>query len=193
MHVLGIVGEIVIAVTHRQAALRNADDVVVGIFLVRRHEHREEEVVVLRGEVLQKVFPRADGIHFGDQGLERRGAVGVEPGGVHHHIVKVSDLLGDTSLLVILGGNVLDQGGEGLDIVIDNLHRGAPHRILRRLGVEVSPMAGGEAGEVIARTRGRVHVGIVDTGGLGRLGATRGDQCHCGSQEEKHFFHIVMF
>ena len=145
---------------------------------------------MLRGQVFQEFLPGLDGVHFVDQGLERRGAVGVETGGVHHHIVEVADFLGDGSLLVVAGGNLLDQRGEGLDIVIHNLVDRAPKGIFHRLGIVVSPMTGGVASEIIARTRGRIHISVIDTGGLDRSSGVASGQKHCRcSQEIQSFFH----
>ncbi len=43
------------------------------------------------------------------------------------------------------------------------------HRVLKRLGVQVGPMTGRVFGEVVSWTRSGVLVGVIDSGGLGRL------------------------
>ena len=146
---------------------------------------------MLRGQVLQEVFPGREGVHFSDHGLERSGSLGVETGRIHHHVIEVADLLGDTPLFIVAGGNLLDQGGQGLDIVVGDFRHGTPHRILRRLGVVLRPMSDGIAGEVIARAGGRIHVGIVDSGRLGRFRSAGGKDRRRGKQEEESFFHIA--
>lgn len=46
---------------------------------------------------------------------------------------------------------------------------GSPSSVLKRLGVQVGPMTGRVFGEVVSRTRSGAHVGVIDSGGLGRL------------------------
>lgn len=88
---------------------------------------------------------------------------------VHHHTVEISDLPGDASLFVLLCGDVFDQSSESLNILVADFCHGSPHRVLKRLGVQVGLMTGRVFGEVVSRTRSGVHVGVIDSGGLGRL------------------------
>lgn len=99
------------------------------------------------------ILPDADPVLWFDvEGVGRLDAEGV---------------VGDIQTTVI--GDVFDQSSESLNILVADFCHGSPYRVLKRLGVQVGPMTGRVFGEVVSRTRSGVHVGVIDSGGLGRL------------------------
>ncbi len=99
------------------------------------------------------ILPDADPVLWFDvEGVGRLDAEGV---------------VGDIQTTVI--GDVFDQSSESLNILVADFCHGSPHRVLKRLGVQVGPMTGRVFGEVVSWTRSGVHVGVIDSGGLGRL------------------------
>ena len=183
-HGLRIVGEIVLAVAQRQAALSDGHDVVGRVLFIRSHIHAEEQIVVLTRTVMQQLFAASDLVDLFQMGPQRSGAIGIQPDGVHGHVVKVPDLLGNAPLFVVLRRDLLDHVGQGLEIVITEFREGAPPGILRRLRVEITPVSRRILCEVIARTDGGIHVIVIDAGGLGRFGtAGSDDQPRCSEQK----------
>lgn len=170
----GVVGDIQTTVigdvlAKRKAALADADNVVVGILLIGRDVHREQKVVVFLGTTAEKFLTCVDSVKLSDVGLDRGSTFRIQSRGVHHHTVEISDLPGDASLFVLLCGDVFDQSSESLNILVADFCHGSPHRVLKRLGGSSRPMTGRVFGEVVSRTRSGVHVGVIDSGGLGRL------------------------
>ena len=99
------------------------------------------------------ILPDADPVLWFDvEGVGRLDAEGV---------------VGDIQTTVI--GDVFGQSSESLNILVADFCHGSPHRVLKRLGVQVGLMTGRVFGEVVSRTRSGVHVGVIDSGGLGRL------------------------
>ena len=99
------------------------------------------------------ILPDADPVLWFDvEGVGRLDAEGV---------------VGDIQTTVI--GDVFDQSSESLNILVADFCHCSPHRVLKRLGVQVGLMTGRVFGEVVSRTRSGVHVGVIDSGGLGRL------------------------
>lgn len=96
------------------------------------------------------ILPDADPVLWFDvEGVGRLDAKGV---------------VGDIQTTVI--GDVFDQSSESLNILVADFCHGSPHRVLKRLGVQVGLMTGRVFGEVVSRTRSGVHVGVIDSGGL---------------------------
>lgn len=96
------------------------------------------------------ILPDADPVLWFDvEGVGRLDAEGV---------------VGDIQTTVI--GDVFGQSSESLNILVADFCHGSPHRVLKRLGVQVGLMTGRVFGEVISRTRSGVHVGVIDSGGL---------------------------
>ena len=96
------------------------------------------------------ILPDADPVLWFDvEGVGRLDAEGV---------------VGDIQTTVI--GDVFDQSSESLNILVADFCHGSPHRVLKRLGVQVGLMTGRVFGEVVSRTRSGVHVGVIDSGGL---------------------------
>lgn len=99
------------------------------------------------------ILPDADPVLWFDvEGVGRLDAEGV---------------VGDIQTTVI--GDVFDQSSESLNILVADFGHSSPHRVLKRLWVQVGPMTGRILGEVVSWTRGGVHIGVIDSGGLGRL------------------------
>ncbi len=99
------------------------------------------------------ILPDADPVLWFDvEGVGRLDAEGV---------------VGDIQTTVI--GDVFDQSSESLNILVADFCHGSPHRVLKRMGVQVGPMTGRVFGEVVSRTRSGVHAGVIDSDGLGRL------------------------
>lgn len=89
------------------------------------------------------ILPDADPVLWFDvEGVGRLDAEGV---------------VGDIQTTVI--GDVFDQSSESLNILVADFCHGSPHRVLKRLGVQVGPMTGRVFGEVVSWTRSGVHVG----------------------------------
>ena len=189
-HVLGVLGRIILLVAEGQATLADGDDVVVGVFFIRTHIQTEQQVVMLRGAVLQEFFAGLDRVDFGQMRLERGGALGVQAGGIHGHVIEVADLLGDAAFFVVPGSDFLDQAGQGLGVLLTEFGEGAPGRILRRLRIEITPVPRGILGEIVTGLDRRVHVVVVDAGDLARLfGAAGGyDKPRC-CEQKNHLFH----
>ena len=96
------------------------------------------------------ILPDADPVLWFDvEGVGRLDAEGV---------------VGDIQTTVI--GDVFGQSSESLNILVADFCHGSPHRVLKRLGVQVGLMTGRVFGEVVSRTRSGVHVGVIDSGGL---------------------------
>ena len=93
------------------------------------------------------ILPDADPVLWFDvEGVSRLDAEGV---------------VGDIQTTVI--GDVFDQSSESLNILVADFCHGSPHRVHKRLGVQVGPMTGRVFGEVVSRTRSGVHVGVIDS------------------------------
>ena len=75
-------------------------------------------------------------------------------------------VVGDIQTTVI--GDVFDQSSESLNILVADFCHGSPHGT-QAAGGSSRPMTGRVFGEVVSRTRSGVHVGVIDSGGLGRL------------------------
>ena len=91
------------------------------------------------------ILPDADPVLWFDvEGVGRLDAEGV---------------VGDIQTTVI--GDVFDQSSESLNILVADFCHGSPHRVLKRLGVQVGLMTGRVFGEVVSRTRSGVHAGVI--------------------------------
>ena len=131
---------------------------------------------MLLGTMRNKFFLSLKSIHLGKMSLKRSRTLSIEPGRIHHHIIKVSDLLGDTPLLILFSRYFLYEFSKILNVLVRHFGDSAPHRVLERLRIQVSPMSCSKSREVIARTRSRVHVCVIDTGCFYRFVATA---CSC--------------
>lgn len=81
------------------------------------------------------ILPDADPVLWFDvEGVGRLDAKGV---------------VGDIQTTVIC--DVFDQSSESLNILVADFCHGSPHRVLKRLGVQVGPMTGRVFGEVVSR------------------------------------------
>lgn len=121
------------------------------------------------------ILPDADPVLWFDvEGVGRLDAKGV---------------VGDIQTTVI--GDVFDQSSESLNILVADFCHGSPHRVLKRLGVQVGLMTGRVFGEVVSRTRSGVHAGVIDSAVLAGWLQQADAMARQPQSNKNHFFIFI--
>ncbi len=175
--VLGL--EVVVAVSHTQAALAQIQNLHIAVGEVCLHTGTKETTFSVEVHLSKKSSEFIFGSHslnLGDIRLDGLGAQAVAGGGVQGHLVEVGDLLVHRAGLGLHGGHALE---EGIEVLLGAFTDGIETAItgeLRAERVVFLPTAGGVLVKIFLGAHGRVQTGHVQ----GR-GATFGRAC-CESE-----------
>ena len=172
-----LVEEIVVTVTHPEAALAYVEDLAVTVHQVGGDSGRVEAAFsdkVHLAEEDRKFFLRSDSLDLGDVRLYRLGAEGVAGHGVEGHLVEVGDLLVHSPLLRLHGHHGFEELVELLLVGLGDHVEGAVTGELRRERILCLPSAGCVLVEVYLGADGSVKVGKVQCRDFLRIAATSG-------------------
>ena len=188
--VLGV--EVVIAVAHREARLRDIKGIDIAVHQVSLHTHGKEGVGDRRvesGNGTGQLCTVADSEDLPDGVLHRSCALGVQAYRIEPHLIEVGDLLLDAAGLGLHLGHLREKLVDTLLVVITQDIERTVARIFRFEGVVLLPAARGVLVEVGIRGYRKVEVGQVDGGGFGGILTT----CHTSycCSEKNDFFHCV--
>ena len=188
--------EIIVAVTHAEAALAHIENLVLAVGQVGFDTDAVETAFPVKGHLAElggEGFLAVNGLDGGDIGKHRLGAGGVAGRGVETHLIKVGNLLVDGAEFGIHLGHVGEKGVEILAGRLGDHVEGTETGEFGLQGVGFHPAAGGVGIEVNLGADGRVQIALVDTfpRGILLVGAA-GGRHHSGHHhhEIKGLFHI---
>ena len=188
--VLGV--EVVIAVAHREARLRDIKGIDIAVHQVSLHTHGKEGVGDRRvesGNGTGQLCTVADGEDLPDGVLHRGYTLGVQAHRIEPHLIEVGNLLLDAAGLGLHLGHLREKLVDTLFVVVAQDIERTVARIFRFEGVVLLPAARGVLVEIGVRGYRKVEVGQVDGRGFGCILTT----CHTSycCSEKNDFFHCV--
>ena len=185
LHVLGadiqrvlVLVDVILLLAQREARLVLVHDVHAGVERVGIDVHGKESVLHSCAEEFGKFVTRLNSLNLCKGVLHGCYTFLIAACGVEALVVDVADLLLDRALLVLLGGYVLNEPVDLLEVVQSQFVERAEARILGCQGVSSHPSAASVLVEIVLRHGGGVEVTQGDTGCLLLTGASCHYCCH---------------
>ena len=162
-----ILQQIIVAVTHRQAALIELDDIHRAVLLVRINEKRKEGAHTLfleLGDHTGHVRLCCQAIDPLQILLDRGITILIQFNAIQSHAIQQADLLAYASRLLRCLAQVVHKGSQLLLAVITQLVERAKTGILRFQGIILDPASTGITIKISTRRYGRIHIRGIDRG-----------------------------
>lgn len=183
-----LIGEVVVAAREAETALGEGEGVEIALAGVGADPEPEEAGQALaapRADEASEGSGGIDGGEFGEVGFDGGEADGLEGGFVEGGGVEVADLALEGAGGRVTGCGGFEKGAEVIEVTLGEGVEGAVTGLIGGHLESVIPRAGGEAGEVVARIDGEIHVAEGEALGGGAGGGRGGCVAEGGGEKER--------